>query len=227
MTLVKKISTGAATAFLACGAVVGAGLATPSHAVAEGNQQSSQAVLHSFRGEIEKQVLSGDSNAKIDLDKFDSLTKEQKLELMGYLDGSVPMPSESVGNMQVDKSSGVVNSSGVAFRSVSSVKDVWATEAFTFAGIKISETKATGKYEVTGDSINTLSQGCIVERSYNPVQSINSENNGHFVSGGKAVFECKVTSVYGIPNVAEASKRENIQFIEANANGEVVGNGWR
>lgn len=231
MSFAKKTATYSAAVLLMLGV---AGGATPSYANETPTEadatisQDSAPEVNKLRAEITKQANTGDSTAAADLKKIDALSPDQVEELEGYLNGTKQVPAKNTGNVTIDRSQGTTENT-TAFRSASTVKEIWGTEAFTFAGVKISETKVTGKYTVSNGSVTgTVGQTCTVERSYNPMQTVTSSHSSAHIANGKAIFECHVTSNYGLPVIGgNYSERDGIQFLEGNASGEVVGNGWR
>lgn len=165
--------------------------------------------------------------------KLDSLSAAQKRELGGYLSGTREVPTKSTGNVVIQNNGSQENTfehRNGRFMSPNATvtRHVWSTQSFVFLGVKISETKITGSYLVRNGRVSQIqSHSCVVTRSYNPMQSVSSERTSAYISHGNAVFECKVSSSYGIPGYGGFSKREAIQFLVANSYGGVISHGWR
>ncbi|MDY3049266.1 MAG: hypothetical protein SOR40_05775 [Rothia sp. (in: high G+C Gram-positive bacteria)] len=232
----KKFVSASVTSLLALGLVGGA---LPNASSAELNVTSSQSVsveetaYNQFYASVKEKANSGDSGAVADLNKLDSLSAAQKQELGGYLSGTREVPQQTTGNVVIQKNESkeeILNHRGGRWMSPSATatRNVWAAQSFTFAGVKISETKIAGNYVVSNGRITQInSHSCYVTRSYNPMQTISSEKTSAYISNGTVVFECKVSSGYGIPGYGGLSKREAIQYLVANSAGGVIRGGWR
>lgn len=232
MSITKKATKYSLAALATLG--IAGGMA-PSYAVDTASQdsvahmQTSAVEVSKLHAEIAKQASAGDATAVADLEKLEALSPEQIDQLEGYLSGAQEVPAKSSGNVAIN-SSQETSTSSLAFQSVANdTKEIWGMESFTFVRIKNSETKATGNYTVNGGTVTgTVGQTCTVERSYNPMQTVASSPSSAHIANGKAVFECHVTSSYGLPVVGgNFSERDGTQFIEGDPSGAVFGNGWR
>lgn len=232
---VKSILSVSASSLLALGLACGL---TPNASALESATGSSQSIsiedtaYNQFYAQVKSKADTGDLEAKSDLSKLNALSASQKSELGGYLSGTKEFPKNTTGNVVITRqeSNNLLLDNGGRYMSpnASVTKSVWATEAFTFAGVKISETKVSGSYVVNNGRITgILGHSCYVTRSYDPMQAVSSDRSSSYISGGRAVFECRVSSSYGIPGYGGLSKREAIQYLTAGAAGNVVARGWR
>lgn len=108
---------------------------------------------------------------------------------------------------------------------------VWATSAFLFAGIKISETKVAGTYTASGGTARSiLSYSCTVTRNYDPLAEVSTDKSGSYIASGQATMECRVRVRRGVPTPwgqVSWSTKEAIQYLRANGYGGVVAHGWK
>lgn len=238
-------------------AVTSLGLgATPAMAVS-GATPSYESALHDFRSSLVEGSQT-DPSAAADIERFDNLSNSQRQELARYLTGELEVVTPIAQSPQLgDGTSTTIREGNFTWKTVeksatgedllalqpvsgkgqfsttatTTVKSIWATQYFTFAGIKISETKVSGSYNVRSSRATGIrSHTCNVVRNYDPFSGVSTSKNASYVSGGRAVFECLVSVKRGVPTPwghISYSTRENVQYARGTGAGRVDAHGWR
>lgn len=220
------------------------------------NNTSSESALKEFRSSLVEGAQT-DPTVVADIERFDSLSAAQRDELANYLTGELdtitPISQAEVpdgrsttitqgdfswmtvekpdGGLSLDVMDPAAGKGMLSTTASSTVKSIWATQYFTFAGIKISETKVSGSYTArSGKATSIRSHTCNVVRNYDPFSGVSTSKSSSYVSSGKAVFECLVSVKRGIPTPwghISYSTRENVQYARGTGTGRVDAHGWR
>lgn len=207
---------------------------TPAFA-AEGSTPEAEA-LAEFRTNL---VERGDSAG---VAKLDALSEEQRAKLAGYFVGEVTpnfgqgstsgiTKTQRDGDFAFSQTVTAPVAKGTATIAASTVKNVWGTQWFSFAGIKITETKVSVNYYVSsGNATSVASYSCTVVQNADPLAQITSSKTGSYISGGKATAECKVVVKRGVPTpwgTVSWSTSSGIQYVTGGGTGAYVSGGWR
>lgn len=236
---VRPFVTAAACALLAAAvSVPGQASAAPYMSSARTHlEPAEQAVLSDIRTELAA------SGASADVAAFDQLNAEQRDELASYfLDPAVTDDVEAsateafIGSSTVrtsgrfewgeDHATGGDESAGARAASRSS----WGTQWFSFAGIKLTETKVSMTYEYSGSAATKmLGYSCTVTTNVQPFTEVNTSKSSGFVSGGQATAKCRVVVKRGVPTPWGSvawSTHSAIQRLSAKGNGTITANSW-
>lgn len=223
MKSIQGLITGVAIVALA---VIGAPVA--SAAPVTGAEAAKQVVLEQFRKNLAEASEAGDTEAAESVESFDSLTRQQRSELAELLTGERAWEPSTNLDEEIVVERGVVPR---AVAAASQTRTIWYTSAFTFAGIKVTETKVTGRYTAQGSSAKRiLSNSCTVVRNFQPFTNVNTNQSASYVNGKNAVFDCRVRVQRGIPTAwgtIDWSTKEQVQTVSGNGYGTVVSRGWR
>jgi len=182
-----------------------------------------------------------------DVQKFDGLNDGQRTNLADYLLGETPAtftpPSDAeveydengVRYTRGDFTWGVPNEMPtVGMRAAGN--SMWGTQWFSFAGIKLIETKLSMTYTVGWDpnrgSVITgiQSYNCYVTQDADIFAEVTASNAKAWPNGWEAVAECEVTVRRGAPTPwgqVTWSSRTGVQYLVGDNTGMVVAHGWR
>ncbi|KAA0960672.1 hypothetical protein FQ142_07185 [Microbacterium sp. ANT_H45B] len=220
---------------LAAAIVVGMMAFSAAPAVATEVSAPEATALAEFRTNL---VERGDSAG---VAKFDALNAEQRAELAGYFVGEVTpnfglgstsgtTKTQRDGDFAFSQSAAAPVTKGAAL-AAATIKNVWGKQWFSFAGIKITETKVSLNYYVSGGRATSVaSYTCTVEQNADPTASITSSKAGSYISGSNAVGECKVVVKRGAPTpwgTWSWSTSSGIQYVTGSGTGSYVSGGWR
>jgi hypothetical protein len=210
-------------------------------AIADDLGSQGDLVLTQFR-EVLAERAAANPAGESDLEAFDALTADQRMDLADYFLGEsetvepTPNAEQSIapdgsmtytdGDLSWGESALVPRQTMAATTS----RSVWGTQWFAFAGIKITETKVSGTFTTSGGKASAISSyACTVVQNLDPMTQVKAAKNAAYVSGGKAYFKCKVTVKRGAPTPwgqVTWSTREAIQYVRAGGSGVVEANGW-
>lgn len=212
---------------------------SPAAAFATEVDGPASTVLSEFRDNL---VANGDEGA---VSSFDSLSPEQRSELTDYFLGNGASPASPPSDAVVDTDGAITTYTDGDFvwaiedaaiptrptaRAAAVTRNIWGTQWFSFAGIKITETKVTLGYQANGANATKVnSYGCTVVQNADPLAQVTSSKSNSFISGGKATAKCKVVVKRGVPSPwgqVTWSTKEGVQVLTGNGGGSVVKNGW-
>lgn len=241
ITTTTALFTGShrATLSTVCAIVFSLTMLSPAVAFASQGDDPAITVLAEFRDNL---VLNGDDGA---VSSFDSLSIEQRSKLAGYFLGNGATPTTPPSNAIVETDGTVTTYTDGDFvwavedattpatpaaRAATVTRSIWGTQWFSFAGIKISETKVTLGYQANGSNATKVnSYGCTVTQNADPLAQITSSKSNSFISGGYATAKCKVVVKRGVPSPwgqVTWSTKEGIHVLTGNGGGSVINNGW-
>lgn len=211
---------------------------TPSSGVSAA--RTPDAVLSEIRADL---LASG---ATADITAFDHLNEDQRQELASYfLDPAVasavtansteralgPMTVRTSGDFEWGEGAAdaaVHDSAAGATRAAS--RSSWGTQWFSFAGIRLTETKVSMSYEYSGTTARKmLGYSCTVVKNIQPFTQVTTSKSSGYISGGQATAKCKVVVKRGVPTpwgTIAWSTYSAIQRLSAKGNGAVTYNRW-
>lgn len=212
--------------------------ATSTSATQSTSEPTERAVLSEIREDLAA------SGTPADVAAFDQLSAEQRDDLASYfLDPAVTDEVEAdateaaIGSNTVrtsgdfswgeeDRVETGVSAAGTRAASRSS----WGTQWFSFAGIKLSETKVSMSYEYSGTTARKmLGYSCTVTRNIQPFTNVTTSKSSGYVSGGQATAKCKVVVKRGAPTpwgTVAWSTYSAMQRLSAKGNGAITANRW-
>lgn len=236
----RIIAIGAACAVVAGGALSAAPASaiTSSKAVDTDVQLTASEVLAAIRTDL---VASGST---ADVEAFDSLSAEQRGKLASYfLDTTVAAQVEGDATETSQDSTVVLENGDFAWgedgsataeeslrSSRASSRTTWGKQWFSFAGIRLSETKVTMTYQYSGsNATKMLGYGCAVTKNIQPFTEVRSAKSSGYISGGQATAKCKVVVKRGVLTPwgkVAWSTHSAFQRLSATGNGAVTANRW-
>ncbi|WJY01040.1 hypothetical protein [Curtobacterium sp. 458] len=194
--------------------------------------------------EIRRELVISGSGAE--LASFDRLSSTQRNELASYFLYPAPRGNPNASGAPVEH--GTVRSSGDFEWGVdfdvseaetplaeqpgitAASRSSWGTQWFSFAGIKLTETKVSMTYEYSGTTARKmLGYSCTVVRNIQPFTEVRTSKNSGYVSGGQATSKCKVVVKRGVLTpwgTVAWSTYSAIQRLSARGNGAITANRW-
>lgn len=230
-----------ASTFAAGAIVISIAAFNPVAAFAGEVNDSPAVALSEFR---ENLVTNGDA---AEVSAFDALSVDQRSALAGYFFGNGMSPdspttdaiAESHGDTTTytdgdfawaiedeEKSA----SAAATSRAAAATRNISGNQWFSFAGIKISETKVSLSYQAIGKKATKVnSYSCVVVKNADPLAQISSSKSNAYIAGDNATAKCKVVVKRGVPSPwgqITWSTKEGIQVLAGNGGGKVVKNTW-
>lgn len=182
--------------------------------------------------------------------KLDAMTQAQKNTLANYLLGKsvkinqIPKGAKKVSataytynGFKWDRPAATKTAAGVVSASSASSASVWATQWFSFLGIKLIEIRNTMDYRVSfsptrGSYISEImAQSCTVTLDYDIFAEVSTTPNNKFtLDDWTAESDCFVSVKRGAPTPwgqITWSTYEAIHYLKGDNTGTPVGTGWK
>jgi hypothetical protein len=237
----RIITLGTACAVITtCFGIAPANAVTDASSSRESAAPTRDAVLSEIRIDLSA------AGATADIAAFDQLNEDQRQELASYfLDPAVASAvtanstERALGTMTVRTSgdfewgegtTGAADPGSGAGATRAASRSSWGTQWFSFAGIRLTETKVSMSYEYSGTTARKmLGYSCTVVRNIQPFTQVTTSKSSGYISGGQATAKCKVVVKRGVPTpwgTIAWSTYSAIQRLSAKGNGAVTYNRW-
>lgn len=204
--------------------------------------------LEELRASLVAASASGDPVAAANVVAFDALTAAQRTELTAVLTGNSDATPEgptadatvnntATGTVAVDGDAQWVTTDSatppppdrkdLSHTNAVYTRSIWGTQWFKFAGITMTETKVWGKYKTNGTRVTSVvDYGSNLVRNYQPLTSVQVNNQSAVISGGSVTFKAKVRVDRGpAPWIGfNWSSKEQYHSVTGNYNGAVTSN---
>lgn len=181
-----------------------------------------------LENQFEKAQAEGDSTAEDNLDKLHQLNDNEKKELDQLLTGEKKDSSHLSWN-ETQQAKRVAEPFAEGSTQAAKKYNIWGTQAMTFAGIKLTETKVSANITTNGSKATKVnSKSSKLVKNYQPLTNVTVSNPSSKISGGNATIKAKVRVERGpAPGLGgNWSTKESFHTIVGNGKGKVISNSW-